>query len=88
MKSKENASFVSSIVNDYDIVMKFLDFPWNWNKLAGNKTIATDERFCALLNAHPDAITSWLNATSFDLIERYFDTLGLSVSINKIAVVS
>lgn len=88
MKSKENASFVSSIVNDYDIVMKFLDFPWNWNKLAGNKTIATDERFCALLNAHPDAITSWLNATSFDLIERYFDTLGLSVSINKIAEIT
>lgn len=65
--------------------MKFLDFPWNWNKLAGNKTIASDERFCALLNAHTDAITNWLNATSSDLIERYFDTLGLSVFINKIA---
>ena len=88
MKSEENASFVSSIVNDYDIVMKFLDFPWNWNKLAGNKTIATDERFCALLNAHTDAITSWLNATSSDLIERYFDTLGLSVYINEIAEIS
>lgn len=88
MKSEENASFVSSIVNDYDIVMKFLDFPWNWNKLAGNKTIATDERFCALLNAHTDAITSWLNATSSDLIERYFDTLGLSVYINKITEIT
>lgn len=85
MKSEENASFVSSIVNDFDIVMKFLDFPWNWNKLAGNKTIASDERFCALLNAHTDAIANWLNATSSDLIERYFDTLGLSVFINKIA---
>lgn len=85
MKSEENASFVSSIVNDFDIVIKFLDFPWNWNKLAGNKTIASDERFCALLNAHTDAITNWLNATSSDLIERYFDTLGLSVYINKIA---
>lgn len=88
MKSEENASFVSSIVNDYDIVMKFLDFPWNWNKLAGNKTIATDERFTAVLNAHPDAITSWLNATSSDLIERYFDTLGLSLYINKIAEIT
>lgn len=85
MRSEENASFVSSIVNDFDIVMKFLDFPWNWNKLAGNKTIASDERFCALLNAHTEAITNWLNATSSDLIERYFDTLGLSVYINKIA---
>jgi len=85
MKSEENASFVSSIVNDFDIVMSFLDFPWNWNKLAGNKTIATDERFCALLNDHTDAITNWLNATSSDLIERYFDTLGLSVYIDKIA---
>lgn len=88
MKSEENASFVSSIVNDYDIVMKFLDFPWNWNKLAENKTIATDERFTAVLNAHPDAITSWLNATSSDLIERYFDTLGLSLYINKIAEIT
>lgn len=85
MRREENASFVSSIVNDFDIVMKFLDFPWNWNKLAGNKTIASDERFCALLNAHTDAITNWLNATSSDLIERYFDTLGLSIYINKIA---
>lgn len=68
--------------------MKFLDFPWNWNKLAGNKTIATDERFTAVLNAHPDAITSWLNATSSDLIERYFDTLGLSLYINKIAEIT
>lgn len=88
MKSEENAAFVSSIVNDYDIVVKFLDFPWNWNKLAGNKTIATDERFCALLNAHTDAITSWLNATSSDLIERYFDTLGLSVYINTFAEIT
>lgn len=85
MRSEENASFVSSIVNDYDTVMKYLDFPWNWNKLAGNKTIATDERFCALLNAHTDTITNWLNTTSSDLIERYFDTLGLSAYINKIA---
>ncbi len=85
MRSEENASFVSSIVNDYDTVIKFFDFPWNWNKLAGNKTISTDERFCALLNSHTDAITNWLNTTSYDLIERYFDTLGLSVYINKIA---
>lgn len=66
-------------------MIKFFDFPWNWNKLAGNKTISTDERFCALLNSHTDAITNWLNTTSYDLIERYFDTLGLSVYINKIA---
>lgn len=85
MRSEENASFVSSIVNDYDTVLNFLDFPWNWNKLAGNKNIATDERFCTLLNAHTDAIPNWLNTTSPDMIERYFDTLGLSVYINKIA---
>lgn len=85
MRGEENASFVSSIVNDFDMVMKFSGFPWNWNKLAGNKTIATDERFCASLNSHTDAVTNWLNATSSDLIERYFDTLGLSVYIDQIA---
>lgn len=85
MRSEENASFVSSIVNNYDTVMIYLDFPWNWIKLAGNKSIASDERFCVLLNAHTDAITNWLITASSDLIERYFDVLGLSVYINKIA---
>lgn len=84
MRSEENASFVSSVVNDYDTVMRYLDFPWNWIKLAKNKSIALDERFCALLNTHTDAITNWLSIASSNLIEQYFDVLGLSVYINKI----
>lgn len=85
MKSAENASYVSSIVGDYDTVMNYGSFPWNWINLAGNKFIATDERFCSLLNTHQEAISNWLSTTSSELIEHYFDELDLSIYINKIA---
>ena len=39
-------------------------------RLLGTKANTADERFCALLNAHTDAITNWLNATSCNTLEE------------------
>lgn len=85
MGSEENASYVSSVIGNYDTVLDYSSFPWNWIALARNKSIATDERFCNSLVKHREAIPTWLEMASPEQIEHYFDELDLSRAINGIA---
>lgn len=82
MGSDENASYVSSVIDNYDIVLDYDSFPWNWIALAKNKSIASDERFCDSLRKHREAIPAWLEIASPEQIEQYFDKLELSKIIN------
>jgi hypothetical protein len=84
MRSDENASYVSSVISNYDAVLEYSSFPWNWCVLAKNKAIVADERFCTSLSNHREAISPWLNLASPEQIEQYFDELGLAAYIDGI----
>ena len=84
MRSDENASYVSSVISNYDAVLEYSSFPWNWCVLAKNKAIVADERFCTTLSNHREAISPWLNLASPEQIEQYFDELGLAAYIDGI----
>ena len=85
MRSDENVSFVSRRVMDYDIVVQYPSYPWNWQLLAKNPLIANDRRFCEGLIMHTEAIPYWIQSAKADVIEEYFDKLNLSIHINELA---
>ena len=88
MRSESNSLFVSSSINDFNLVLEYDSYPWNWAALACNKSIANDERFCEKLNVHKEAIINWLSIVKPELIEKYFFKLRLSEHINNISETS